>query len=127
MLMIDDDDDTCFLIKCYQERMKMASHFYSFKTGKEAMDFIRTAYHHNNTTSSLFPDLILVDINMPEMSGFDFLESLKQIPIPENEKPKIFILSGSNNPKDIRRAGKFDIDGYFVKPFTNKQLHYLVS
>ncbi|HKR07010.1 MAG TPA: response regulator [Bacteroidia bacterium] len=127
MLMIDDDDDSTYLVKCYQERNKLAAHFYTFKTGKEAMDFIHSVNTGDKTVLNHFPDLILVDINMPEMDGFDFLTEFKRIPIPENEKPKIFILSGSNHPKDISRAGKFDIDGYFVKPFTNKQLNYLAS
>jgi CheY-like chemotaxis protein len=124
MLIIDDDDESCFLVKCYQERMKMASHFYAFKTGREALDFINEVNGSNGSVSHTFPDLILLDINMPEMDGFDFLEEFHHR---YKEKPKIFILSCSNHPKDIKRAGKFDVDGYFVKPLTKQQLNYLVS
>ena len=127
MLLVDDDDDSCFLVKCYQERMKISSHFHVFNTGKEALEFIKDKTSGPDIISHTWPDLILLDINMPVMDGFDFLEEFHDLQVPETSKPKIFMLTNSNHPKDMKRAGKFDVDGYFIKPLTKEKLSYLVS
>jgi len=75
------------------------------KNANEALVFLR-----NNKA----PDIILLDLNMPKISGIDFLSFLRS-----EEKYKyipVIILTTSNNPKDLHECYKIGISGYVVKP-----------
>lgn len=67
------------------------------------------------------PDLIVCDINMPEMNGFEMLESLK-VCMEEDLIPPFIFLTAMVNQKDIRRGMNLGADDYITKPFNNKDL-----
>jgi CheY-like chemotaxis protein len=123
LILIDDDDDCCFLVKCYQERLGLAKHFYTYHDVLEALQHIKNSFTDG---TSICPDLILLDINMPVMDGFEFLEELDAL-CSEKTKPKVFILTSSDDIRDKKQASKFEVDGYFVKPVTQKNLDYLIA
>ncbi|MCW5516703.1 two-component system response regulator [Muriicola sp. Z0-33] len=73
------------------------------------------------------PDIILLDLVMGDMSGWDFLERFKQIPNWPKETA-IYILSSFTNSKDRRRAKEHTlISGYFDKPVSNNDLDSILS
>ena len=69
--------------------------FLIFKNGKEAYDHLSIIIKENKS----LPDIILLDINMPIMNGWQFLDEIIKINIPK--ELKIFIVSSSENPEDI--------------------------
>ena len=73
------------------------------------------------------PDLIFLDINMPVMDGFQFLEALEKIPYLHKKPMKIVMLTSSNANKDIEKAKKFNIDGYIVKPLSPEKLNLILG
>ncbi|MEO5571758.1 MAG: response regulator [Bacteroidia bacterium] len=123
LIIIDDEPDCCFLIKCFNERWKIATHFYEFNTVDEALIFIE-----NNLEKKLIgkENIFLVDLNLPVKNGYDFLDAFRDRFL-MSFKPLIFVLTGSDRIQDKVRASKHDIDGYLLKPFTEKKLMAMLS
>jgi CheY-like chemotaxis protein len=66
--------------------------------GEDALNYLRNEQDKNSTT------LMLLDINMPVMNGFEFLDALKKHPEIDENALQICMLTSSTNPEDIRRA-----------------------
>ena len=67
------------------------------------------------------PDLILLDLNMPLMDGWEFLDAVAELSI--TEKVCVFILTSSINPDDIEKSkGYEEVKGYFSKPLDNNNI-----
>ena len=77
--------------------------------GQEALDAIRTRQ----------PDLVLLDLMMPKMTGFDVLTALSQM---SGRKPKIVVVSGRGRESDVTRAFGLGVDDYLTKPFSPEEL-----
>lgn len=95
-----------------------------FENGQEAFDFIKN-YSHDEKQ---LPKIILLDLNMPVMDGWDFLEEMLPIKKSLNLQLVIYIVSSSSNEKDIQRAKAIsDIKGYIVKPLNSAQITELID
>jgi CheY-like chemotaxis protein len=68
--------------------------------------------------SGLYPDLILLDIRMPELDGYEFLEELENIIDDQNELPLVFMLTSSQHKRDLEAFGRFPC----AKEYLNKPL-----
>lgn len=66
------------------------------------------------------PDLIILDIMMPDMDGYDVCQTIKTNPI--FSRTKIIFLSAKSRPEDISKGLKMGADKYVTKPFSTKQL-----
>ncbi len=79
---------------------------------KDALTFLSTA------SEEKLPEIIFLDINMPDMDGFAFLEEFEKLPDNVHKKSKIVMLSSSDSFKDLNRANK----NKYVRRFLNKPL-----
>ena len=113
ILIIDDDDVDFLITKKFITKIKNDTHCIHKNDVETAIDFIKEVVETNNP----LPDIILIDINMPGLDGFNFLELLNEFPIEKIRKSKIFMLSSSENPNDLARAknNRLVID-YLLKP-----------
>ncbi|WP_178377062.1 response regulator [Chryseolinea serpens] len=68
------------------------------------------------------PDIILLDLNMPIMDGFGFLDAFRSLNIPGKDLVKIIIVSSSVNPRDMDRAKRSGSSHYLSKPVTEQSL-----
>lgn len=90
-----------------------------FSNGKEMYDFMRQ--HSNNT--SVLPQIIFLDLNMPIMDGWDFLNALKDFKKKHHYSPKIYVVTSSVDQKDYHNVIKITtIEDYIIKPLNNQTL-----
>jgi CheY-like chemotaxis protein len=119
LYVIDDDKIYHFLLKNLfkQNGIEVASTF--FVNGSDAIDYIK-----KNTGEEILPDLILLDVNMPIMNGWQFLEEFGKISKDLHKIPLIYMISSSNNDVDINKSKEFDgaVKGYFLKPICKEDL-----
>ncbi len=112
--VVDDDPLYNFGIKKLFEYSSFAEDNLFYKNGQEAIDGLSEIVEKGLA----LPNVILLDINMPVMNGWQFLEEFK---IREMDKHgiRIFVISSSINQDEIDRANAYDyVSGYIVKPLT---------
>lgn len=74
------------------------------------------------------PDVIFLDIDMPIMDGFEFMEEYVKLKPKLGKKITIYMVSSSVDPVDIDRAKKIsEITDYIIKPITQDQLTYIIQ
>jgi CheY-like chemotaxis protein len=119
LFVIDDDRIYHFLLKNLfkQNGITVKSTFYS--NGQDAIDAIRL----NNTLEAL-PDLILLDVNMPIINGWQFLEEYSKIKDGLAKQSSIYMISSSNDEMDINKAKSYGniVKDYFLKPICKEDL-----
>lgn len=113
--IIDDDPMSSFYIKRLAELGELANIITIYNTAQGAIDYL---LHHKKSAEHL-PDIILLDIYMPEVDGWEFLNQLKKIEDQLTKKAAIYIISSSSHPRDLDRAAALPIvRHYFQKPVT---------
>jgi two-component SAPR family response regulator len=77
----------------------------------------------NKTAPEMLPDIIFVDLNMPHINGWQFLEEFQLLRSSLKKAIDIYVISSSIDPRDIRLAGKYRfVKSYIVKPITKDKL-----
>jgi CheY-like chemotaxis protein len=115
-LLVDDDKVFHLLgIRALQRIGFTNDQIQTALNGKEAMEIL-------NDPGNKQPDIILLDLNMPIMNGFEFLEVFRTLSVEKRNSAKIVVLSSSNNPVDIARAMKLGATQYLTKPLTEDML-----
>lgn len=113
--IIDDDSIYVNLVKRIIETRKLCKNLLVFNDGKESIDYFKTLLQ--NLTTNKIPDIIFLDINMPIMDGWEFLEHFTQIKPRFNKTVTLYIVSSSINPIDINRAKSLtSVTDYLIKP-----------
>lgn len=124
VLLIDDDRATNFLNRWVIERLECAEKIKTTQSATQALEFLQKLEKGKYPQ----PDLILLDINMPIMSGWDFIEEYKKLSIDQKGKIILVMLTTSPNPDDLTRAESIpEINGYERKPLTVKSLEALLK
>jgi CheY-like chemotaxis protein len=120
ILLVDDDPASNYLAKLLLLEIDPNFDIQVRYHGQEALDFVKTA---SETMSP--PGLIFLDLNMPVMDGFEFLEHFSQLPVAD--QTAIVLLTSSAYPKDIERAREYNITHFINKPLTEEQLREVLS
>ena len=121
VFVIDDDKVFHFIIKKLfsKNNIDISPSFYL--NGLEAIEEIKEKINSGNT----LPDLILLDINMPIMDGWQFLDEFRKTRIvTQGERTTIYLVSSSDSISDINKAKEYQdqIKDYFFKPMTIEDL-----
>ena len=125
ILLIDDDEPTNFLSGMLIEEANCSRHVQVIQSGKEALKYLTGS----KPDSSLpYPDLIFLDINMPAMDGWEFLDEYKALIKEHHKKIIIIMLTTSINPDDALRAyGMPEVSGFESKPITIEKLDKILK
>ena len=113
-LLIDDDEVITMIHPAIIRRVDKDCHIDISKQSYEALDFLNKQLVEGNNP----PDFIFLDINMPMMNGFQFLDNLSDQLIEFLHSSKVVMLSSSVDPRDIEKAKHYPI----VKDFISKPL-----
>lgn len=90
--------------------------------GREALDYLRTCNTRN------FPNLILLDINMPEMDGWEFIRVFAESDFRWKANTEVYVLSSSHSDSDLVRFSTHQhIRGYYNKPLTRQKVNQLLA
>ena len=116
--IIDDYKIFTFVLKKILEKNKNFNQILDFKNGEEVLLML--------TLHNFKPDVILLDINMPVIDGWQFLEALEKLP--NKEQYKIFIMSSSIDKTDIEKSKTFStVVDFISKPINNEKLNKLID
>lgn len=117
ILLVDDDEINNFLNTMIIDENELAYKVATYTSAEKALQFLSSLI--NNSDINNLPDLILLDVNMPEMDGWDFLEEYKKLDPRAVKKIKLMMLSSSMHERDLNKAKsyKFVVD-YLPKPLT---------
>ncbi|MBX2861007.1 MAG: response regulator [Vampirovibrio sp.] len=114
-LLIEDDPEDIELAK---EVMEDCAHpLYIAKSGEQALELLEGK---SGQMIDPMPGVVLIDINLPKMNGFDLLREIRQRP--EMDNSLVFMLTGSEADEDKQRALDENVSGYIRKTITTDKL-----
>lgn len=122
ILLIDDDSTSNFLHKRIMQKLELTAEINVSENGQEALNRIKTA------ESQKGEQLVLLDLNMPIMDGWEFLDEFEKLPEEVTSNFKVYILSTSINPDDkLRAESKLSVKGYLTKPLTKEVVERIIT
>jgi CheY-like chemotaxis protein len=124
LLLIDDDTATNYLNSKIVKQVDCADYIKVATSGQQALDYLSNSgtYAVNGDVYPR-PDLIFLDLNMPAMNGWEFLERYRQLPDTQKGRIIMVMLTTSLNPEDQTKAHKTsEIKGFMNKPLTREML-----
>ena len=121
ILLIDDDDDDNYFHKMVIDEMNITEHVEIAFNGLEALTFLKNENQPK-------PDLVFLDVNMPKMNGWEFLEAHKLLSEEQKAKLIVVMLTTSSNPEDKKRAEQYgEVTDFNSKPLTKEMLTIILE
>jgi CheY-like chemotaxis protein len=121
-LIIDDNHIDQLVTKKLLSVKLNATQIQVVNNGKEGIQWLKANEHSN------LPMIILLDIKMPEMNGFEFMETFIKLDDKVKKRAKIFMLSSTLDPEDIARATNFEhVNSLLEKPLSIDALKRLIN
>jgi CheY-like chemotaxis protein len=118
ILIVDDDDISSFLFTKYVRDWSMTIHITAQKNGREALRFL-------SDPTQTKPHVIIVDLDMPVMGGFEFIEEFRKLHL-SGYDPEIMIASSTLSLDDLRKASSLGV-AFFSKPLLEKDIKAIIS
>ena len=121
ILLVDDDEDDNYYHKIIINKMEMVNKIAVAENGIEAIAYLKDE-------ANVPPNIIFLDLNMPKMNGWEFLEQYQYLTLAQKAKVLIVILTTSLNPDDKKRAEEIkDVTGFETKPLSKEILSELLD
>jgi CheY-like chemotaxis protein len=128
VLVIDDDEPTNYFNQLLLEKAGCASYIKVAQSGQEALDYLTNTQKLAGEDRFPCPDLILLDINMPAMDGWEFLERYKKMSTEHKGRIIVVMLTTSLLQEDIAKAkAQPEISGFEHKPLTVENLNRILD
>jgi CheY-like chemotaxis protein len=126
ILCVDDDPITLMLCKKVITKTSFSSTIATAKNGEEALQYFDSIIDKNDETK--LPQLIFLDLNMPVMDGWEFLDNFSTNKYSSVNSTKIVVLSSTIDPEDFEKSKKYKmVIDFLSKPITTNMLTYLES
>jgi CheY-like chemotaxis protein len=121
ILLVDDNPDDNYFHQIVLKKMNIVNCIDVVVNGLEALAYLKRE-------NRVPPELIFLDINMPKMNGWEFLEEYKHLDAKQRARVLIMILSTSANPDDIARAKEIqEVTGFETKPLTEEMMTGIIN
>jgi len=111
ILLLEDEPADAYLVRMALRESKITANLHHVIDGRAGLDFLQQIGTYANSPR---PDLILLDLNMPRMNGYEFLIAVKENP--ELDSIPIIVLTTSEAESDVSRAYKLGASSYISKP-----------
>ncbi len=118
VMLIDDNEIDNLINQKMIEAASITEHIFTHTGARSAIEFLRNIEKINNIALEVLPDVIFLDIDMPLMDGFQFLDEFEKLSDATKKKCNIVMLTSSINPQDVNKSKKYS----YVKKYINKPL-----
>ncbi len=119
-VLIDDSDIDLFIQRRFLEVYNFSNKLFIYKTAEEALAWL------HNLDNDPAPDIIFLDLNMPEVDGFAFLKDFNELPSKITNKCKIVVLTSSNSTKDRELVFEYrNVIQFITKPLKQTDIEEL--
>jgi CheY-like chemotaxis protein len=119
-VLIDDSDIDLFIQRRFLEVYNFSRKLVSYKSAEEALDWLQ------KVNGEAPPDVIFLDLNMPNVDGFGFLENFAKLPQKILDKSRIVVLTSSNSQKDREQAFNYkNVISFVTKPLKQSDIEEL--
>src|SRR6185295_1558118 len=125
VLSVDDNDVDGALLERAFKRTSIPARLYRVSEGPQAMAYLAGDGIYQDRESYPLPDLVLLDLAMPKMSGVEVLKWIRQQSVVK--RTKVLIFTASEKPEDFQAANQIGADGYLLKPTKFDDLKRLVK
>ena len=123
VLLVDDDEITNFVHESLITDLGIAKEVLIAKNGQEAIQ----AIEQQSSRGLQCPNLVFLDINMPVMNGFEFLEAYQRLNDSLRQSLIIVMLTTSLNPKDIERTKDTGVADFLNKPLSEEKVREVLA
>ena len=122
VMLIDDNEIDNLINQKMIEAASVTEHIYTHTGAKSAIEFLKNM-EKLEMADQVLPDLIFLDIDMPLMDGFQFLDEFEKLSNVAKKKCKIVMLTSSINPQDFNRSKKYEnVRLYLNKPLSHESI-----
>lgn len=123
ILLVDDDKIFNFLSEKTIGSLGLANEIHFALNGQEALALLEQCSQGKLSR----PDIIFLDLNMPIMNGYEFIEAFAQLDLPDKDRITIVVLTSSADPQDIERVKEMGIRYYFNKPLSKEEIKKMIG
>jgi CheY-like chemotaxis protein len=125
VLIAEDDPSDVFLLQRAFTAAQVPATLHVVRDGQEAIDYLEGQDSYSDRSTYPLPDLLLLDLKMPRLNGFDVLNWLRNKP--GLKRLMVTVLTSSDQPKDINRAYDLGANSYLLKPHALAELSELIK
>ncbi len=122
ILLVDDDKICSFLHTELLHELGLARQVISLANGRLALQYVQAHCLAGTRAPGACPDLILLDLHMPVMDGFEFLQELTRLGLSALIRDSVVVLTTSDNAGDQWEADQLRVKDYLVKPLTAEMM-----
>ena len=124
IVLVDDNETTSFLNNRLLSRLAVAERVSIYTRADEAFAAL---WHDGDVVDGMAPDLVFVDLKMPGVSGFDFLQKYSKLSQDVQDKTVMAVLTTSLHAADTARVAEYPNVEYLTKPLTPEKMERLLE